>query len=118
MKKSVSKAVLLGAASTIALTACGSGPSFAERDPKGYKACSDWADYKSRGDATSLVGGMMAVADTARGSATKDIRASVSNLFDQDTADAAGAQVGLLDADKFEAACKKQDDFDFTGPSK
>jgi hypothetical protein len=106
------KRAMFGGLALAALAGCGS-QSFAERDPKGYEACSTWAGYASKGDVTSLIGGSLVVADLARESSSKAIRRSVSNLFGEDALDKAGGeQFGLLDREKFEAACKGQG-FDF-----
>jgi hypothetical protein len=101
---------VISALTTLAVLGClgCGGQSFAQDDPKGYEACSKWAGYKSRGDAASIVGGGLAVAEIARESKSKNIRAAVSNLFDEDAAEITGQQFGLLDAEKFEAACEDQ----------
>ena len=99
------KRVMLGGLALALLTGCG-GAAFAEKDPKGYEACSTWAGYQSKGDVTSLVGGDLAVADLARQSASKAIRDSVTNLFADEDVEA--ATFGLLDHDKFKAACEDE----------
>jgi hypothetical protein len=96
---------------SVSIVACG-GPTFAERDPNGYRACSDWMADVSKGDSGSILDGLLGVADEARTSTTKTIRDSVDNLVDGHTADEVG-QMGLLDTDKFEKACKAQGDFTF-----
>lgn len=101
------KRVLLGGIALAFLSACG-GASFAESDPKGYEACSEWAGYQSKGDVISKVGGDLAVAELARKSASKAIRGSVTNLIDDENVEAAGQQFGLLDHDKFRAACEAE----------
>lgn len=88
----------------LALSACGE-ESFAERDPKGYEACSEWARYKSEGGVAAILGGGAEVAKVARGASSKAIRESVSNLFDEETIDDVDQQFGLIDAEKLEAAC-------------
>ena len=99
--------VMLGGLALTFLTACGGAP-FAERDPKGYEACSEWAGYQSEGGTTAEVGGNFVVADLARKSSSKAIRESVTNLFDDETAEIAGDQFGVLDEDKFKAACEDE----------
>lgn len=100
-----------GALVAVLLGACG-GQSFSQRDPHGFQACSDWQADVSRGDATSIVGGLLAVADVARESTTKSIRDAVSNLASgQAVSDQSG--MGLIDSDKFEKACKANGNFDF-----
>lgn len=94
---------MVGALLGVVLTACG-GESFAERDPNGYEACSQWASASSKGDTTSLLGGMLGISEVARKSSTKAIRASVKNLMDKASADKVG-QFGLVDTDKLEKAC-------------
>lgn len=91
----------------IALSACGE-ESFAERDPKGYEACSEWARYSSEGGVEAIIGGGAEVAKIARGASTEAIRDSVSNLFDEDTVNEVDGQFGLIDAGKLESACTEQ----------
>lgn len=101
------KRVMVGGLAVALLSACG-GASFAESDPKGFEACSEWASYQSKGDVISKVGGDLVVADLARKSASKAIRGSVTNLIDDEDVEAAGDQFGLLDHDKFRAACEAE----------
>lgn len=93
-------------AAVVLASGCG-GESFADRDPKGYEACGKWAAAKSRGDVTSIVGGNLEVAELARESSTKAIRASVENLMDEESAGDVG-QFGMIDAKTFEKACKDE----------
>jgi len=102
------------AALTLVAAACGTEESFADRDPNGYEACSEYAAYEADGSVVAKVGGRMVVADLARRSATKAIRDAASeNLFSDDAADKiAGGNFAMLDADAFEKACRDAG-FDF-----
>lgn len=98
----------LGLVAVVALLAgCGGAP-FAERDPRGYEACSEWAGYLSEGGAVAVIGGSLVVADIARKSSTPEIRESVTNLLDDEAATATGDQFGKLDTDRLEAACESE----------
>lgn len=53
----------LVAVGVLAVSGCGGGQSFAERDPEGYEACSLYAEFTANTDSTVQIGGLLEVVE-------------------------------------------------------
>lgn len=105
-------AIISALALSIGMSACSGQESFAQRDPKGYEACSAYAAAQKETDPIVKLNSNFAIGDLAREAGTKEIQDSVEAMFDEDAMEALrgteseGRNFFMIDNGKFVAACK------------